>query len=47
MEINRMSIDKLIEQIKKDYIDERFLNYIEYIQFPKYKNLEENTHIDF
>lgn len=42
-----MSIDKLIEQIKKDYIDERFLNYIEYIQFPKYKNLEENTHIDF
>lgn len=42
-----MEIERLIEEVQEEYANERFLNYIEYIQFPQYKNLEENTHIDF
>ncbi len=37
----------LIEQIKKQKIDGNFENYINYIQFPVFKNLESNTRINF
>lgn len=41
------SIDKMIEKIRTDYESGLFLNYIKYIQFPKYKNLEKDVRIDF
>lgn len=42
-----MEIERLIQEIHEEKIKGRFKNYIEYIQFPKYKNLIENTRIDF
>lgn len=42
-----MIIENLIGEIKKQYKDGNFVNYIEYIQFPKYKNLAPNSKIDF
>ena len=40
-------INKLIKNIEQAYNDNKFINYIEYIQFPFYKSLTPNTHIDF
>lgn len=42
-----MDIDRLIQEIQEEKGKGRFQNYIEYMQFPKYKNLKENTRIDF
>lgn len=41
------NFEKLIKIISKDYLDNKFMNYIKYIQFPKYKNLTENSKIEF
>lgn len=40
-------ISKLIKEIEKQYAEKKFLNYIEYINFPFYKSLTPNTCIDF
>ena len=42
-----MDIERLVKEIQEEKIKGRFQNYIEYMQFPKYKNLKENTRIDF
>ena len=36
-----------IEALKKMKANSAFSNYIEYIRFPNFKNLEKNTKIDF
>ncbi|MCR5541120.1 MAG: AAA family ATPase [Ruminococcus sp.] len=41
------NINKLIKSIGQAYNDDKFVNYIKYIQFPFYKCLTPNTHIDF
>lgn len=40
-------INKLIKSIGQAYANNKFVNYIKYIQFPFYKSLTPNTHIDF
>lgn len=40
-------INKLIKSIDQAYANNKFVNYIKYIQFPFYKSLTPNTHIDF
>lgn len=40
-------LDKLVEKISKDYTDDKYMNYIKYIQFPKYKNLRDGSKIEF
>lgn len=40
-------INKIIKSIEQAYADNKFVNYIKYIQFPFYKSLTPNTHIDF
>ena len=41
------NINKLIKSIEQAYTDNKFVNYIRYIQFPFYKSLTPNTRIDF
>lgn len=41
------NINKLTKSIEQAYADNKFVNYIRYIQFPFYKSLTPNTHIDF
>lgn len=38
---------KLISKVNADYLDGKYMSYIEYIQFPKYKNLSEGARIQF
>lgn len=40
-------IKVLIEEISSDYSKGSFMNYIEYMKFPKYKNLTDNSEIKF
>lgn len=41
------NLDKLINKISDDYENDKYMNYIKYIQFPKYKNLTEGSRIEF
>lgn len=41
------NFDKLVKKISKDYADDKYTNYIKYIQFPKYKNLRDGSKIEF
>ncbi|MBR5565771.1 MAG: ATP-binding protein [Roseburia sp.] len=41
------NINTLIEKINEDYNNDKYMNYIKYIQFPKYKNLTNDTKIEF
>ncbi len=34
------NFEKLIKIISKDYLDNKFMNYIKYIQFPTMKSLD-------
>lgn len=41
------NLDKLISRISDDYENDKYMNYIKYIQFPKYKNLTDGSRINF
>lgn len=41
------NFEKLIDRINKDYQEGKYMNYIKYIQFPKYKNLTDGSKIEF
>ena len=41
------NLDKLIKGIREDYENDKYTNYIKYIQFPKYKNITEGSRISF
>lgn len=40
-------IPELIKRIREDYKNDKYINYIKYIQFPKYKNLTDSSRIEF